>query len=484
MNKITIPNYIIFLLFTALLIVLPVQAELDLSLPDYNLPDIGDASIASISYAKERAIGLNVLRKIRATAPVIEDPEISAWIRSLGNRLSACASGANNPFYFLVLKDSAVNAFATLGGVVVVNTGLILQTDSEDELAAVIAHEIAHVSQRHIARMLENSRYNMLGTGVAILAGILASSKNAEAGQAIITGAVAMQAHKDLTFSRVAEAEADRVGLRILATAGFNPAAMPVFLKKLEAEFSDARGAANEYLRSHPLAVTRVSDARSAVAKYARFKQKIKQKNSNQTYQYMREKIRVLSRARGKYAHLPQNISANVRRYAKASALLQRGNINAALKITGIKSSNKSEALLIANALLQKRKYQKVVQLLKPLVRLYPGENALIIPLANAYMGLGQAQQAWQLINHVILSEQSSLIFFEVRQRVAKQLGLIGSAYRSVAERNMRIGEYKHATTQALQAMKSTDISAAELQSLQYLLHQVKTAEKSKNKDF
>ena len=473
MNKITFP--FLSSLFLTLLIIFPVQAELDLSLPDYNLPDIGDASIGSISYAKERTIGLSVLRKIRASAPVIEDPEISAWIRSLGNRLSAHASGSNNPFYFLVIKDSRVNAFATLGGVIVINTGLILQTESEDELAAVLAHEIAHVSQRHIARMVESSKRNMLGTGVAILAGILASSKNPEAGQAIITGAVAMQAHNDLVFSRAAESEADRVGLRVLASAGFNPAAMPVFLKKLEAEFSGAKGAANEYLRSHPLTIRRVSDARSSAAKYGRFNNK----NKRQTYLYMREKIRVLSRATGKYAHLPQKMSAKVRRYAKASALLNHGKLSTALKIMGMKSANKSEALLIANALLQQKKYQAVVQLLKPLVRLYSGENALIIPLANAYLGLGKAPEAWRLINRVVLSEQSSLTFFEVRQRVARQAGLIGAAYRSVAEHNIRIGAYQHTITQALQAMKSAHISAAELQATQHLLRRANIAKKN-----
>jgi predicted Zn-dependent protease len=468
----------ISLLFISLLLVQPAYAELDLSLPDYNLPDIGDASIGSISYAKERQLGLKVLRELRATAPVIEDPEISAWIRSLGNRLSARASHSSNPFYFLVVKDSAVNAFATLGGVIVINTGLILRTDSEDELAAVIAHEIAHVTQRHIARMIENAKGNMLGTGAVILAGILAGSKNAEAGQAIITGAMAMQAHKALSFSREAESEADRVGLRILATSGFNPATMALFLKKLEAEFPTTEGAANEYLRSHPLTIRRVSDAHSSASKYASFKSK----NKDKTYQYMREKIRVLSRASGKQAHLPSNISANVRRYAKAFALLQRGNISATLKIMGTKNAQKSEALLIAKALLLQKKYQEVISLLKPLVRLYPGEDALIIPLSNAYLGLRQVRQAWLLINRVVLSEQSSLIYFEVRQQVARQSGFIGSAYRSVAERNIRIGEYQHAQSQILQAMKSADISSAELQALQHLLDNAKNAEKSSDK--
>ncbi len=461
-------------LFISFLLLQPVNAELDLSLPDYNLPDIGNSSVSSISYAKERHLGLKVLREIRASAPVIEDPEISAWIRSLGNRLSARAPYSKNPFYFLVIKDNAVNAFATLGGVIVINTGLILQTATEDELAAVLAHEIAHITQRHIARMIENSKNNMLGTGATILAGILASSKNPQAGQAIITGALAMQAHKDLSFSREAESEADRVGLRILATAGFNPMAMPLFLKKLEAEFSTTTGNPSDYFRSHPLTLKRVSDARSTATKYGVFKPK----KQDQTYQYIREKIRVLSRARGKNAHLPPNLNPRIRRYAKASTLLQQGNITAALKIMGTHSTQKAEALLITKALLLQKKYPAIIKLLKPLVRLYPGENALIIPLANAYLGLRKVQSAWSLINHVVLSEQSSLIYFEVRQQVARQAGLIGAAYRAVAERNIRVGQYKHAISQILQAMKATDISGAELQVLQRLLRQAKNSQK------
>jgi predicted Zn-dependent protease len=479
MNK-TTPLYYLSLCFSCLLAILPAQADvaLDLSLPDYNLPDIGDASIGSFSYAKERDIGLEVLRSLRAKGATLEDPEISAWIRSLGNRLSARAPNSHNPFYFLVIKDNRVNAFATLGGVIVVNPGLILQSESEDELAAVISHEIAHITQRHIVRAIENSKQNMLGTGATILAGILASSKNPEVGQALITGAVAMQAHRGLSFSRAAESEADRVGLRILAAAGFNPAAMPTFLKKLDAEFSTTKGGANEYLRSHPLTVKRISDARSSAAKYRHFKRK----HQDQTYQYMREKIRVLSRAKGKNAHLPPTLTAVIKRYATASQLLQRGNTDATLTTIGTKSRQKSDLLLRADALLLQKNYPAVVSLLNPLLRLYPGENGIIVPLSNAYLGLGQAQRAWQVIRQVIVSEQSSLTYFEVRQRVAQQAGLKGSAYHAVAQKNLRIGAYKHVITQARQAMKSATISAAELQALQGLLQTALRAEKTRNK--
>ena len=451
------------------------HAELDLKLPGYNLPDIGASSVGSISYAKERDIGLKVLREIRATSTVIEDPEITAWVRSLGNRLSARASNSNNPFYFLVVKNNAVNAFATLGGVIVINSGLILKSESEGELAAVLAHEIAHVTQRHISRMIEKSKQNMFGTGAAILAGILASSRSPEAGQAIITGAVAMQAHKDLSFSREAESEADRVGLRILATSGYNPRAMPSFLKKLETEF--ATGDVNEFLRSHPLTVNRVSEAQATAERYGPYKSRL----NSQTYNYMKEKVRVLTRTRGRYGVPAQNATATAKRFFKASSLVQRGNAAAALQLLGQRSSNKSEAILIADALLIQQKYAEVVPLLTPLVRLYPGEDALVIPLANAYLGMRQADKAWALIKRVVISEQTSLMFFEVRQQVARQMGMRGIAYHSVAERNIRLGEYKHAIVQLRQAIKSVDTPVSELPKLQLQLDRIRRDQKKAN---
>lgn len=480
-NKI---DQIRFSCITSILILLlaspSLRAELDLSLPDYNLPDIGVSSVATVSYAKERKIGLKVLREIRASHRVIEDLEISAWIRSLGNRLSARSPHSTNPFYFVVVKDKAVNAFATLGGVIVVNSGLILETDSESELAAVLSHEIAHVTQRHIARMVEKSRKNTIGTGLAILAGVLASSKSADAGQAIITGAIAVQAHKALSFSREAEAEADRVGLRILASSGFNPMAMPIFLQKLESQFAGANSNANEYLRSHPLTIARVSGTRSSALKYGKFRGK----SHDKTYFYMKEKIRSLLRTTGKQSIIPKTIPTNIRRYANGLRLLRQGQSGGVIKLMGVKNSNKSEALLIAEALLMQHKYQQVIVLLTPLMRLYPGENALIIPLANAYLGLQQPQKAWRLMKPIVLSEQSSLIFFEVLQNVARQQGLRGAAYRAVAERNLRVGNYKAAIAQLRQAMKSVDISGEELRYLQYLLDRTKIEKKEERGEY
>ena len=177
-------------------------AELNLELPNLNLPNLGGGSSAFANSSVERQKGLTILRKFRSSNKIIEDPEINLWIRSLGNKLITHAPRSSSPFYILVSKDPAINAFATMGGVIVVNSGLILNTSSESELAAVIAHEIAHITQHHISRMIEKAKNNKLATNAALLAGILASSKDSQAGQAIINTAIATMAHQQLSFSR------------------------------------------------------------------------------------------------------------------------------------------------------------------------------------------------------------------------------------------------------------------------------------------
>ena len=453
-------------LFTVLIIVNPVaHAELNLELPDLKLPDLVSTSIPAIGYTEERKIGLKVLRKFRSRGNIIEDPEISHWIQTLGNRLSVRASSTGNPFYFLVSKNRSINAFATMGGVIVVNAGLILKTESESELAAVISHEIAHVTQRHIERMIDQSRQNVLGRSAAILAGVVAGSKNPQLGSAILTTTMATSMHKQLSFSREAESEADRVGLNILASAGYNPQGMPLFLQKLE-QLSDSRfSEVSEYLQSHPLAHKRVLDAQLRANKI-----RSSRTNEHADYLYMREKIRALTRAPAAAKLLPK-----INRYAQALQLKQKGNFSRALHITRGFNRQIYEASLQASLLNKQKQYAKTVQLLRPLLESYPNNIALSIPLARATLALGQAEQAWRIVRNVPLSEQTSLEFFEVRQQIAHASRHDAEAYRSAAERNIRIGEYKYAAIQLRQAMKQRDINAAQLIQFQKLLANVES---------
>jgi len=441
------------------------SADLNLDLPDFNLPDLGDPSISALPNSEERDRGLTILRKLRSRGSLIEDPEINTWIRSLGNRLAARAPQTGNPFYFVVAKDRSINAFATIGGVVLINAGLIMKTDSESELAAVLSHEIAHVTQRHIARMIAKSKEDTLGRSAAVLAGIVASAKNAQVGQALITGALATGMHKQLSFNREAESEADRVGLRILSSTGFNPQGMPLFLKKLERISDDKYADITEYLQTHPLPHKRVIDAQLRANKLGRARGK-----EHISYQYMREKVRMLTRPES-----PPSLKTppNVKKYATALKHEKRGHYAQALQLLGQQSRQISEAALIARVLNKQRKFQQTIQVLTPLLKIYPANEFLSVLLAEAYAGLNQPQQlqqAWNTIKKVVLSEQTSLEFFELRQRIAHRSGHKAEAYRSAAERNLRMGEYKYAAVQLRQAIKLPGTNTAQLHQFQTLL--------------
>ena len=453
----------------ALLISVSVRAELNLELPDLNLPDLGGGSSGFTVSLKERERGLTILRKLRDSGQLIENPEINLWIRSLGNRLISRAPSSPNPFYFVVSRDHSVNAFATLGGVIVINSGLILHTSSESELAAVIAHEIAHVTQRHIPRMLEKADNNKLATGAALLAGIIAASKDSQAGAAIINTTLAASAHKQLAFGREAEAEADRVGLRILAGSGLDPKAMPEFLQKLE-QYGDSQNAdIREFLQNHPLTVKRVSDTFVRASQFGPFRGK-----ENIHYLYMREKIRALIGAK---IPPPASLPLAIKEYSSAMQLKQRGAFHPALQtIEKAVNNDVSEAILLAELHNQQKQFQQTISILAPLMGIYPGNEALSIPLAQAYISTGQVNQAWKILKEIHISEQTSLETFEVKQEAARLLGYTSHAYRAVAERSIRTGRYKSALIQLRQAIKQPGSNVGELQEMEQLIKQLEQA--------
>ena len=449
------------------------KADLNLELPDLNLPALGDNSGHYISAVKETQQGLNILRNLRARGLLIEDPEVNLWMRSLGNKLRASAPSTATPFYFAVSKNLSVNAFATIGGVVVVNAGLILRTDSESELAAVMAHEIAHVTQRHIQRIIAEAETNKFATGAALVVGAIAATQDSQAGAAILNATLAGAAHKQFSFGRSAEAEADRVGLRILANAGFNPQGMPSFLQKLERFGNSNTAEITEMLQNHPLSVKRVADTSFRAQRYGAFKGR-----ENVSYLYMREKVRALA---SRSFVTPNNVPAKIKNYANALRLKQRGAYAEAQRVSKIQNTkNVNEAILISELYNQQGQYKQTVSLLNSLIRVYPGNEAMSAILAQALVSSGQVQQAWRVLKDINESEQTSLEVFEIKQEVARLMGNNSLAYRAVAERSMRSGRYKSAELQLQQAIRLPGSNITELQEMQQMLNSINSIKKAK----
>ncbi len=241
-----------------------------------NLPALGDAAAQDFDLGTERRLGDQVMRQIRIDPDFVLDPLLQEYLENLWTPLVAAAKRlgqigdetqdrfAWEPF---LVRDRSVNAFALPGGFVGTHLGLIAMTASRDELASVLAHELSHVTQRHIARRIAGESTSSLLAVAGALLGILAASRgNIQAANAgIITGQAAAT-QLSLNFSRDMEREADRVGFNVLTEAGYAPSGMVSMFERLEQAFHLSDSGAYPYLRSHPLTSERIGDARTRLA--------------------------------------------------------------------------------------------------------------------------------------------------------------------------------------------------------------------------
>ncbi len=228
----------------------------------YNLPDLGNEAQAVISPLQEKQLGADFMRQARRELDIVDDPELNEYIEQLGQKLVAHSAAAGQTFHFFIVNDPTVNAFSVPGGYVGVDTGLILTTLGEDELAAVMSHEIAHITQHHIARMMAQAKRTTLPAMAALLAGVLlaGAAGGGEGGMAAITVTTAAMAQNQLNYSREFEAEADRVGMQTLNAAGYDARAMPTFFGRLlrETRYYDTPP---PFLQDHPVTTRRIAES-------------------------------------------------------------------------------------------------------------------------------------------------------------------------------------------------------------------------------
>ena len=230
-----------------------------------DLPELGDVSRTTITAQQERQLGEQIMRQIRVAPQYLDDPEVTDYINALGYRLVANAPNVEQQFEFFVVDDKSVNAFALPGGFIGVHTGLITTAQSESELAAVLAHEIGHVSQRHIARFFTQQKQAGMASLAALALAILAARSSPDLASAAIAGSQYATYQTAINFTRDNEREADRVGLQILDKSGYDPRAMPGFLERLQRSYRLYETSAPSYARTHPLTFERIADVEGRV---------------------------------------------------------------------------------------------------------------------------------------------------------------------------------------------------------------------------
>jgi len=291
------------------------------------LPDLGSAGDATLSPQLERRLGESIMRDIRFREPsYVDDPEVSEYLAMLGSRLVQASPGARQDFEFFAIRDSSINAFAMPGGFVGVHTGLISTAETESELASVLAHEISHVTQRHIARMLGQQQQMQLPVLAALAAAILLGRSRPDLASGAAVAAQAGAVQTQLAYSRDFEREADRFGMRALEDAGFDPHAMATFFEKMQraSRISDD-GTMPGYLRTHPVTIERIADAQNRAASLP-----YRQHPDSAEFQLVRAKLRAeIGEPRDAVSYFDAVVrerryaSEGAARYGLASALLR-----------------------------------------------------------------------------------------------------------------------------------------------------------------
>ena len=256
------------LLITLLLVLVGAAGA---SAQENRLPDIGSSAGTLLGPVQQAEYGRMMLSQLRHYGYVLEDPLTEAWLQSTGNRLAAVSDDPEQRFTFFMMKDRSINAFATLGGYIGMNAGLVLAADTEDEVAAVLGHEIAHVTQAHVLRSVERAQRDSIPILLAML-GAIAIAQSAggnssdDAAMAAVASAQGLAAQRQINYTRSNESEADRIGIRTLSRGGYEPAAMASMFERMQAASRTNQGGERErlpdYLRTHPVTTTRISEAK------------------------------------------------------------------------------------------------------------------------------------------------------------------------------------------------------------------------------
>ncbi len=255
-----------------------------------NLPSLGDSESEELSPVMERRLGEYVMRAYRNAGVMYDDRETVEYLKQLGAKVVASSQGASGiDFEFFLVNDPSLNAFALPGGFIGVHAGLIFTARSESELASVLAHEVGHVTQRHIARSFSKRRQSSMMAMAAMALAILASRGGGQASLGVLSAGSTLATAQQLGFSRDAEREADRVGYQALVAAGFDPQGMVAFFERLQQGSRLYEGNAPAYLRTHPVTSERITDIRNRVGKSS-----TRMRADSSDFQFIRAKMRAL----------------------------------------------------------------------------------------------------------------------------------------------------------------------------------------------
>jgi len=445
------------------------------------LPDIGNPAGAVVTESDEYRLGAQIMRSLRDQKAIIEDPEVTEYLQSLGSRLAAQAPEGTRHFTFFAVKEGTINAFALPGGFIGVNYGTVLATRNESELASVIGHEIAHVTQRHIARTIRAQSTQSIAQTAAILAAVLIGA--IAGGGSAMEGAIAIAqgaaAQQQVNFTRANEYEADRVGIGFVAGAGFDPGAMAGFFETMSRRDGLAGQYVPEMIQTHPVNSNRIAEARARAAQYDHPKPV-----ESASFECIRERLRVITAPRDadidkRYAKETAGSEGQLgQRYGMALALMASGKNQEAAKILH-DLVEKHENLTLLHSALAQAEVQGGLQNdgIATFARansLFPRNVPLTVRYAESLMAAGRAKEAHALLLDVFNNTAPTPDQIQLTALAASAAGDTGDAYYYMSEYHISSGDLPLAVQQLELALAAPNLTSVQRQRFQARLDEIR----------
>ncbi len=453
-----------------------------------DLPDLGEVSRQYFSDQDEQALGRTIMRDVYADPRYLDDPEIETYLNQLGYRLVSVSSLNQRTFNFFVVDDPTINAFAMPGGNIGVHTGLLLAAESESELASVIAHEISHVTQNHLARMVAAQSQSYWPTMAALALALLASRSNPNVASAAIASTQAYSIQNQLNYSRDYEREADRLGYDMLTRAGFDPHAMSEFFERLQRANRFYDTSAPAYLRTHPLTSDRIADmeARSESAPY-------RQVPDSLDFQLVRARLHaregtpvdavIAARSILKDKRYSNETAAH---YDLISALLRARQFKEAeaevQKLPSGKNTDPMILQLAAYTALSAGNLKLALQRYRAASEAYPGYRPLQYGYINALLMSGQHHDALTRVDGQLALDPLDRRLWRFAARVHAQLGQRLLSHSAQAEADALSGNLVAAIEQINLGLKAGDGSFHEMSAAEARRREWQATEKLQRK--
>jgi predicted Zn-dependent protease len=418
-----------------------------------NLPDLGDESAAVLTPQDERRIGEDFMRQARQQLDLLDDPELNDYVKDLGRRLTAGVDGLP-AFHFFLVNNSSINAFAVPGGYIGVHTGLLLAARSEAELAAVLAHETAHITQRHMPRMIAESQRLSGPALAAMLAGILIAASGQPGGAAAVMMTQAGLAQNEINFTRSFEEEADRIGMNILNNAGYDARAMPDFFEQMELLTRLYDNNLPEFLRTHPVTGRRIAESRNHAGNFP-----VRTNPDTNAFANMQARLQVLGNKPDEALKIFQAKLANrdsahatADQYGLALALLMNKRYEEARKESALLLKARADYvpyyILRAEIELAANNTSAGLKAYAEASRKFPTSLALTQHYASALLKNNQPAQARQLLDKAVRARPEEPALYQLLASAAGKSGNRMEAHRAYGEYYFLTGQPRAAIEQ------------------------------------